>query len=217
MQTHVPAAPHACLLRGAIAGEVAQHQRATLAHHSIDLLRDFSFVAHLADGKQLEVQAVVEGHIYILHFPQCLQSFLEALNVLRNLRQILGDGAVLLVFQVLEGFLLDEMDHIDEPPREDALHLRRAARCREARDAEGRQWAGLVEREACDLVPEVLGVLHSNDFLLLCAGGSAMSPFCCVQPLPEASANLRLIMVDVHYPLATFGLARHGAMDLVHT
>ena len=26
--------------------------------------------------------------------------------------------------------------------------------------------------------------LHSNDFLLLCAGGSAMSPFCCVKPLP---------------------------------
>ena len=34
-----------------------------LAHHSTDLLGDLSFVGHLADGKQLEVQAVVEGHI----------------------------------------------------------------------------------------------------------------------------------------------------------
>jgi hypothetical protein len=33
-------------------------------------------------------------------------------------------------------------------------------------------------------VKDLARTLHSNDFLLLCAGGSAMSPFCCVKPLP---------------------------------
>lgn len=42
---------------------VMANSSSALAHHSTDLLGDLSFVGHLADGKQLEVQAVVEGHI----------------------------------------------------------------------------------------------------------------------------------------------------------
>ena len=46
-----------------MANSSARSARSALAHHSADLLGDLSFVGHLADGKQLEVQAVVEGHI----------------------------------------------------------------------------------------------------------------------------------------------------------